>query len=278
MTQNRGLLNDPRTRDRVAGIIPYVVRNPDGDWTKWLPEGEKQSNGIDTMACVSFSLLNCIETQEYFLTGKKVNYSDRWLSKISGTTKQGNYLVSVADAVNQYGLVSEESWRQPDLNNYTWEQYYAEPSPAKHQKLLAEGQEWLKTHRLQYEWLTTDRDEILKQLKQCALQICIPGHAIMNFYSYVDVIKFFDSYSPYLKEAQRSELTNVFKPYLTIMDLQLINDNGTIYLVGDKGKLGFADMESLNLIKSLTSKEIPNGSTTGVPQVKIMEKGYTIHG
>jgi hypothetical protein len=100
----------------------------------------------------------------------------------------------------------------------------------------------------------------------------------MNFYSYVDVIKFFDSYSPYLKEAQRSELTNVFKPYLTIMDLQLINDNGTIYLVGDKGKLGFADMESLNLIKSLTSKEIPNGSTTGVPQVKIMEKGYTIHG
>jgi len=277
MTQNKGLLVDPRERVRVAGIIGYTVRNPDGDWTKWLPDGEKQSNGIDTMACVSFSLLNCIETQEYFLTGKQVNYSDRWLAKISGTTKQGNYLVSVAEAVNQYGLVREESWLPPDLDNYTWEQYYAEPGPAKHKELLAEGQEWLKTHKFQYEWLTTDRDEILKQLKQCPLQVCIPGHAIMNFYSYVDVIHFFDSYDPFWKETQRINLTNVFKPLLTIKKMRFVNDKGTVWLVGDKGKIGFTDMQALQKMQQIDSSEVEQGSTEGIPVVGLFESGLTFH-
>lgn len=271
--QNRGALVDPREK-RVAGIIPYTIRNPDGDWTKWLPEGEKQFGKVDSMACVSFSLINCIETQEYFLTGKKVNYSDRWLAKISGTTKQGNYLISVADAVNQYGLVREESWPKPD--NYTWEEFYADPEPTKRKELFADGQKWLKTHKFEYEWLTTNRDVILKHLKQCPLQILLPGHAVENFYTYTEAVNYLDSYEPFLKQTMRSTLTDVFKPYLTIMDLQLINDNGTIYLVGDKGKLGFADMESLNMIKSLSSKEIPNASTTGIPQLRVMKKGFTI--
>lgn len=272
---NHGLLNDPRVHFS-AGIIPFVERNSSGNWTNYLPDGERQSNGItDTMACVSFSLINSIQTQEFYLTGKKIKYSKRWLAKLSGTTPSGNYFKTVADTVALYGLVREESWPVPQ--NYTWQTYYADPDLITRQNLLAEGTEWLKTHKLQSEFLTTSLSDILQHIKQCPLQIGVPGHAIENFYTQQEVINYFDSYIPFTKQTSRTALTDVYKNVLTIKQMRLVNDNNVIYLVGDKGKLGFADMESLTLIQSLTSEPIENGSTAGTPQIRIMEKGFTVH-
>src|SRR6185503_14551846 len=141
--KNFGVIEGRRARDFVGGVLPYEVRNQSGNWTAWLPPGEWQKQLVDTMACVTFSLLNCIETQEYFLTGKQINYSDRWIAMMSGTTPQGNYLGTVADTVRKYGLVKEESWPTPP--NYTWASYYELPPQAKMAELKAEGVEWLKT-------------------------------------------------------------------------------------------------------------------------------------
>jgi len=275
-SDNHGVITGSRSTAFAGGIVPYVIRNESGNWQPFLPGGEKQSNNnTDTMACVTFSLLNCIETQEFFLTGKRINYSDRWIAKMSGTTPYGNYLQTVANTVQQYGLVKEESWPTPQ--NYTWDSYYADPDPATLQKLLLEGREWLKSHKLETDWLTTDKDVILKHLKQCPSQIVRPGHAIENFYTEQEVVNYFDSYVPYEKQVQRSVLTDVFKIYLTIKTMRLVNDAGTIYLVGDKGKIGFADMAALEQIKALTTEPIENGSTAGIPQIKIMETGFTFH-
>src|ERR1700739_4068827 len=104
MTTSKGLLRPAKTY-QFAGIVPFINRNPGGNWSKWLPFGEEQyskSPFSDSMACVSYSLKHCIETQEYFLTGKQIRYSARWLAKISGTTPAGNYLATVAQTVQDY--------------------------------------------------------------------------------------------------------------------------------------------------------------------------------
>src|SRR3990167_7048548 len=96
---NRGVILGQRPDDFVGGTIPYEVRLPSGNWDAFLPSGEWQRSQpdpvkgyIDTMACVSFSALNSIETQIRFLTGQSINYSDRFTAKMSGTTPQGNWL------------------------------------------------------------------------------------------------------------------------------------------------------------------------------------------
>ena len=271
---NHGLINDPRTHDAVAGIIPFVVRNPSGDWIQWLPAGETQSKPVETFACVSYSLLHCLETQEYFLTGKRIRYSARWLAKISGTTGAGNYLVSVAQAVQQYGLVREETWPTPA--NYTWDSFYAEPTPTERQILLAEGQEWLKTHKFQWEWLTTNLADILQHITQCPLQVTLPGHAVQNFFTQQEIVNYFDTYLPFSKTTNRSNLTDAFKPLLTMKLMRLVNDNGTYYLRGDKGKIGLADIGALNALQEIESTT-ETGSTQGIPQVGIFESGLTFH-
>lgn len=276
MQENHGALVGPRSMPFAGGIIPFVNRNLSGNWSSFLPPGEWQNNGItETMACVSFSLLNCIETQEFFLTGKRINYSDRWIAMMSGTTTQGNYLTTVAETVKTYGLVREESWPTPP--NYTWNTYYAKPDPATMKKLLLEGADWKKTHKFESEFLTTNLSDILQHIKQCPLQIIKPGHAVENFYTQQEIVNYFDSYAPFQKQIQRSELTDAYKPVLTIKNMRLVNDNGTIYLVGDKGKIGFADMKALEQIQALTSEVPEMGSTAGIPQIKIMETGFTIH-
>ena len=94
---NRGVLLGQRDTDWVAGVIPFEEINPSGNWTPHLPPGEWQTNHVvDTMACVTFSALNSIETQIKFLTGQSINYSDRFTAKMSGTTPQGNWLYKVA--------------------------------------------------------------------------------------------------------------------------------------------------------------------------------------
>src|SRR3990167_2756789 len=112
--KNRGVLVGDRSTDYRAGLVsgnlPYEVRT-DGNYEPWLPPGEWQANDNgDSMSCVSFGALNAIETEENRQTGKQINYSDRWIAKMSGTTPQGNYLWKVLDAIREYGLVNEESY------------------------------------------------------------------------------------------------------------------------------------------------------------------------
>ena len=60
---NDGVLLGKRDSDFIAGVLPYEERNPSGNWDAFLPPGEWQRvNGQETMACVTFSALNSIET------------------------------------------------------------------------------------------------------------------------------------------------------------------------------------------------------------------------
>src|ERR1700737_3679960 len=122
----------------------YNNRNPSGIWP--APHAEDQFSHvvpIDTDACVSYSLVHIIESQIKFLTGLDIEFSERFLAKMSGTTLNGNKLVTVLDALKKYGLVLDKDWPEPEV--FTWSEYYA-PIP---QDVIDKGQEFLKQWNIQ---------------------------------------------------------------------------------------------------------------------------------
>ena len=205
MTPNKGLLEGQRDTDWLGGTIPFEERNPSADWTSCLPPGERQKpNNVDTMACVTFSLLNVLETQLKFY-GKDRNFSDRYTAKKSGTTTQGNYLYRVADAVRN-GVVPEYLWPTPQ--DFTWETYYAD-IPALPITNLS----------VRYEFLSDlSRENLKHELKHTPLQVTIPGHAVL-LYKSDQVDHYFDSYSPFLKT-----WTSPFRAALKMVYYDNVND------------------------------------------------------
>lgn len=191
---NHGVLDGRRDTDFVAGTLPYEVRNPSGDWTKYLPVAEKQySNQQDSMACVSFSALNCIEMQIKMLTGIEENLSDRFLAKVSGTTRQGNWLWKVAETLRHNGVPYEKEWEAPQ--DYTWEEYYSDIPEGPWESARNFNAKW----DISYEWINGTREEIEHHLKHAPLQIVRPGHAISAYKQESNIISYFDHYEPYNK-------------------------------------------------------------------------------
>lgn len=115
--------------------VPSEPINTVGIWTPYLPSDERQhSLYFDTAACVTYSALNVIETvlnykidhklistenykwlkdNGYLDENDKVNFSDRHIAKLSGTTKEGNYLHIVIESIKEWGLVPEAVWNYP---------------------------------------------------------------------------------------------------------------------------------------------------------------------
>lgn len=237
MMKNTGVrIQKPLATDYIAGAetgIIYKEVNPLGDWTVQLPMDERQlGKFIDTMACVSFSALNSLEAQLNFgiyanplskeskwLVSNKyvdgnglVNISDRFTAKMSGTTKQGNYLGAVWDSIRHHGVLPE--WDYPnDLDKFNWEEYYKEIP----QELKDKASKFLEIFETKYEWITSKND-IEKHLKQAPIQIvskvCTPWnvetiiptcgsgsqHATLLINQDTDHFDIFDHYEPFDKK------------------------------------------------------------------------------
>jgi hypothetical protein len=198
--KNTGLLLGRRETDFLGGTLPYEVRNQSGDWRKYLPIGEKQKDPAETMSCVTHSALSDIEIQHIFLTGKEVNFSDRFTAKMSGTTENGNYLWKVADSLRLDGVVYQSDYLPPP--NYTWATYYAEiPQEIKNKAFKI---------FIAYEWVF--KKDFVKELKHSPLQITIPepypNHAVVLVHISGDTAYYFDSYSPFLKTINMSKVSD----------------------------------------------------------------------
>lgn len=236
----------PLAGDYIAGgesAIKYREVVPSGDWTPYLPTDERQkSRYFDSVSCVTFSALNDIETQfrQQVATGNvsqenlawlrdrgyldaqgNVNLSDRFTSKMSGTTDAGNWLGAVGDSVRNDGVVPESVWPW-DMDAVKTRQDYWAPVTAEALNL---GQEFLKRFDVRYQWVwyqnTPDADMealALYYLKLAPIQIvskvcdgwntenpiraCGPGtgHATLLYGSEPNQVKrIFDHYSPFRK-------------------------------------------------------------------------------
>lgn len=217
--KNYGVIEGQRNTDYIAGTLPYEIRNPSGNWEQYLPTGEKQYNrNMDTMACVSFSALNSIEVQYKFLTGEEINLSDRFTATMSGTMKEGNYLWKVADSIRKDGVIEEDLWPAPV--NYSWDSYYS----AITIDIINEAKEFLNDWEVKYEFIDFSRDSLMYHLKQAPIQIVKPGHAILDFFTTQDVVKYFDSYEPFKKD-YTGLLRSACKIVLTKKENMLTKEN-----------------------------------------------------
>lgn len=280
---NHGIIPGKTPSDWLGGAIPWKNLNPLADWRLFTVVGEKQYfSNFDTMSCVSFAVNNVGEIQTKFQTGIEINDSDRFMARISNTTQQGNRVSTVLDARRFAGMVSETRWSKP-AEPTTWAEYMSLIDP----QVIAEAGNRKIVEDWQYEYLLDlSPANIRKQLQHAPLLITIPGHEITGLYLEPDnkTLWVLDDYifnvdptQPFERTIKLSDVTDVYKAVLTVkgMQMYLENNNGTYFLVGEKGKLGIADPDSLQLLKQLTDAEQTGSSSA--PQVGIIEKGFTIH-
>lgn len=162
---------DPR--DYVFGGItgaPKEIIRQSGSYLDVLPEKELQ-HGVymDSMACVSFSALNCIEILlkvQYDITA---NYSDRALAKMSDTTIKGNYLAKVAETIRKQGLIPEEVWGfdRSREGKVDWDVFYRDIPQFELDSRLP----FLAEYVVNWEWV--EEGDLEEQLKYGPLQVTI---------------------------------------------------------------------------------------------------------
>lgn len=68
-----------------------------------------------------------------------IKLSPRFLAAVSHTTTQGNSYQAVFNAIEQYGICTEDIWPLPFGNSWTWADFYASPSVEAYKEAM-----WLK--------------------------------------------------------------------------------------------------------------------------------------
>lgn len=238
---NHGVIAGKKKTDFIAGTIPWENRNPSGNWYPFLVPGERQYfQGFDTMACVSFATNNVCEIQIKQQTGQEVNFSDRFLAKMSGTTIQGNWVYIVLDTWRHIGVVTEDEWPKPPEPT-TFPAYYG--SIPQFIIDRAAGQS-IDKYDLQYEYIADhSAANVKKQLQHAPLLITIPGHEITGIVLSIDntELTVLDDYEfnqdpnqPFVRKIKLADVTDIYKAVLTvkkgIMDMLAFKFGTTIYV------------------------------------------------
>lgn len=166
-------INEIKKEDYVFGSVfspvPFEELVPDGDWTPWLPTREEQNlNGIETYACVSFTILTAIEILIKRKYGEERNYSDRFLATVSGTKEGGNSPQNVCEFLRKIGVVSEELLPfSSDID--TFDKFYAPISPKLHELAREFNEEWDFKH----EYVPSTEEAMLKAIKCSPLGLSV---------------------------------------------------------------------------------------------------------
>lgn len=212
----------------VSGL-PYVTLQSDGDWTADLTIGEYQNKrGIETYNCVGFNTLKCIQELIWKQYGIKVNFSDRWVGIIAGTSaeKGGNDPHTVAEAIRKNGLIPEEML--PFSDDLKDAQEYYSFKGADEKACREEGKKWLETYGFGHEDVFTPsqpKDEkinnMMVALKSSPLGISVYAWTTNDKGIYIsigqpnhwtsvrnqkDITGVFDSYDPFLKSVDQDYL------------------------------------------------------------------------
>lgn len=161
---------DPRGYVLGGGNVPFEVLQPDGDWQNFLPQKEAQNlNGVEPYACVSYTILNCVEMLIKRKYGLDRNYSDRFLAFVSGTPERmGNDPHDVCEFLRKLGVVPEELW---PFDAKTFDEYY-KPIP---QELYDIAKEFTEEWEFLHEYVPETHAEISKALTSSPLLISVPA-------------------------------------------------------------------------------------------------------
>lgn len=202
----------------AVGDFPYVVYQPNGDWTKYLPDEEKQKIGFETSNCTAFGTTSVIETLLNRMKGEQLNLSDRYVGIMAGTSTSGNDPHKVAEAIRKERVCNEEDLPYKNVDNA--DEYYSFKG-ADRDEVIAKAHSF--PYELKHTYLWTNKDNISQEeklkriregLKHSPVGVSVTawkkegglyidgGKANTHWtmiYNADDLRKVFDSYSPYKK-------------------------------------------------------------------------------
>ena len=185
LNRNLGFNLEKEKLDRKPDLYRFgaspqkcLAEIPEGDRDVFLPVGELQFGREDFMDCASRSPLNLLEAKfnwlirnnklseeltewlhdEGYLTSQGVEFSDRFIAVLSGTSRSGNSLVAPIHAIHKYGLIPKKTLpRRSDMN---WEEYHT--GVTEEMKKL--GQDFLARFSVGYEEVQEPQfEELLKR-------------------------------------------------------------------------------------------------------------------
>lgn len=188
--------------------IPYEEINPSGDWESALPSREEQNLGLfETYACVSFTILNCLETLIKKQYGEEKNYSDRFLASISGTKNGGNSPIIVADFLRRMGVVPQDLLPfTTDIKSF--EEFYSPIS----QEIKDIAKEFLNEFEFKFELVPDDKEEIKKALKCSPLLVSVCAW-FQNGEKYYKPDGMTDNHATTLISLKEGEYQRIFDSY-----------------------------------------------------------------
>lgn len=261
MYKTPGFIPDiEKKEDYLFGSLgmPREVLNESGDWRDFEPPMELQRKRFDSYSCVSFANNNAVEAIHKKRYGEEINFSDRFLSVISGTVPgKGNSHNIVAEAKRKKGIVLEEFY--PFGEELTQDEFFIYPPKG----LLERGLKW--TVEAEYNYERVRREDFATALKYSPIQVAVDSrtnrtsefqgldHSVLL--TYLDKTAWiFDSYLGRFREYDLSYPFSFgmrfhyrLKIILNINDMKfkLIRsiETGKIYLVDSDNKIHHVELE-----------------------------------
>lgn len=295
-----------RPEDYVFGSVSPIERFDlfSGIFKRdYLPSPERQSNRLfDSYSCVTFSFINSIEVtfkrlielgritpdniqwledNGYFINNE-VNFSDRFLAVLSGTTPQyGNSGAAVAQYARDLGLAPQTLCDFP--GDYTELMYYDRLTISDKAKEVA--LEFKNRFNIQYEWVReTEWNEASKYgtlefftyawfkdkdgVRYYNPKPDTSNHAICE--CDIPNNKIFDTYEPFIKQMTKKEDFLDFALAIYITDKNYNKTMSTSFVIKDEnsktvGVFTPADTEEILLAdcrgKGVETPKNSNGST-----------------
>jgi len=175
---NRGFIPDVIEPDHWTlggGQLSGEPLQKDGQWHAYLPQIEIQRKyGVETSACVSFTLLNCIEILMARKYSVMPNFSERYTAILGNTTEYGAQPHVVAEGIRKNGVIAQ-GLLPFDETIARWEAFHS-PKPMT-QKYLEIGAQWLDRFVFEHDWVATrgdvPRDTIRDALKYSPLLVSV---------------------------------------------------------------------------------------------------------
>jgi len=170
---NFGLVKEEHSeKDDIMGVsnrFDWKVLREDGNW---LPEAiamedeVQKGRYVETMGCTGYAAMNIIEMLAYNKYGEVWNLSDRYINKMSGTTRSGNSLRRVLDKIREVGVVNEADWAW-DKDKFTWNDYYAPVACG----VIKKGKRWLEQYGFGFVTVWCTRKQKVEALKYSPLYV-----------------------------------------------------------------------------------------------------------
>jgi len=266
--QHKVLLEDYEHNPDELGKLGFAktVICADKNWKKFRSEPEKQNKGTETMACVTFSNMNCQETllnkmvymvnkgeadedtkeivkifRHFNLIGTKSNFSDRYIAKLSETSWSGNNFKKVAHTVRQYGLVPESDY--PYVQG--WSNYYQRVP----QSLIEQGQKLLEFVEFNYESVSQANYNNAKLYSPVQTSVAPYGRAIDGIYPASWKRKVHAVANDYFEDGKYDGLFDTYEPFDKKVAWNYPLGHGTVFSIKLKKKLTIFNQEKINKLK-----------------------------